>query len=109
MTTQTISISSVLPIGVNHGNQFYIYGALVGALANNETLTISLVDASGAAVGGVMPMHWTFQSSATPGVSQTNIAFTSHNRTTGVTVFTASGAVADASKYVIGYIGATAT
>lgn len=91
-------------LGVNSGNLYSAAYKLTSALANTETLTFTLPPE----VKGFLPVSWSITSPATPGLPQTNIALTSHNRTTGVTTWTASGAVADASDVVVLYMAAAA-
>jgi hypothetical protein len=70
-------------------------------MANTDTLTVTLpsgVDKSS------LPQSLSVFNSATPSVALITLAVTSHNKTTGVTVLTASGAVAVGSTVTVDYV-----
>ncbi len=90
--------------GHNESNIVVIDFPQVTVLANTDTVTITLpagVDKN------LVPIHATAFSNAVPRVRQGNFAITSHNITTGVTVLTASGAVAANSTFTLLYAPST--
>lgn len=90
--------------GVNRGGLVVVEHELVQALANTDTLTLTLpvgIDKD------LLPIHATAFNNADPRVRQTNFGITSHDKDTGVTVLTATGAVADSSTIVILYAPVT--
>lgn len=99
-TVQTV------PLGVNHGNQFYIYATIPApGLALNDTLTVQVptelaADSRPVSVFTYAPV------AANVVAIDTDLTLTSHNVSTGATVLTAGGAVATGSHVIIGYIGA---
>ena len=94
------------PLGVNHGNQFYIQAVLTEALAAANTLTVSLPSTvpfgalpCGVAVWAVAGAACTWDGVDLPMTAAT------HNTSTGVTVLTATGDVAAGTKVLLSYIG----
>lgn len=95
--------SKVVYKGVNDLVPMVVEHELVQALANTDTLTMK----TPAGYEDYVPQLIGVWSNAAPRLPQTNIALTSHNRTTGVTTLTASGVVADNSTVVLAYYPAT--
>lgn len=89
--------------GLNEGNRNVIKHTLAQALADTDTLTVTLPTEI---PPDSLPMSVQAYTPATPAVRQTTLAITSHNKTTGVTVLTASGAVADGSEVLVDYAAA---
>lgn len=90
--------------GVNKSNLVIVEHELAQALVNADTVTITLpigID------DDLIPVFLSCFSAADPRVRQANIAITSHDKDTGVTVLTASGAVADNSTITLGYAAVT--
>lgn len=95
--TETVKPTSK---GVNDTAPLIIEAVLSQALANLDTLALTLPSGYESWV----PVAWSIFSAAAPRVLQTNYALTNHNKTTGVTTFTASGAVASGSSVQVLYV-----
>jgi hypothetical protein len=95
--TETVKPTSK---GVNNTAPFVIEAVLSQALANTDTLSLTLP----AGYESWVPVAWSIMSAAAPRVLQTNYGLTSHNKTTGVTIFTATGAVANGSSVQVLYV-----
>lgn len=85
--------------GVNEVGPAYCEHVLAQALANPDTLSLT----APAGLEDWVPVSIAIFSPAAPRVPQTNWVLTSHNKTTGVTVLTANGAVAIGSSVHVVY------
>ncbi len=92
------------PKAVNNENLVITEHVLGQALANADTLTLTVPDGVDTDMVPVSCLCW---SAAAPRVLQTNYGLTSYNKTTGVLVITATGAVADNATFVILWAPAT--
>ena len=104
MATVAAAVQTV-PVGINHGNQFYVLATVGTALANTDTLTVTLPTEVSPDARPISVVTYGAVSSNVTTVA-TTLALTSHNVSTGVTTLTASGTVALNSKVLIGYMGA---
>lgn len=88
--------------GVNHNALFYTAVDTRVALAQNDTLSISMPRGMPA---DSHPVSVTIFGPVNNNVRTVDgdIALTSHNFSTGVTILTASGAVAAGSRVIVGY------
>lgn len=94
-----------IPRGVNGGNVFYMKTVIGTALANTDTLTVTLPDGfpkDALPVGN--PEVYTLSTDTYTRLT-TLTAPTTHQRATGVTVYTATGTVAAGAVLVQGYVG----
>ena len=96
---------SIVPLGPNHGNQFYVYATVPSVMASTDTLTVTLPAELAADSRPISVVAYGPVSANVVSVN-TALALTSHNVSTGATVLTASGAVAANAHVLIGYIGA---
>lgn len=92
--------------GVNNSNAYAIEVADTGAvaMANNDTMTITVPAGTDKAALPHAVQAWGPPSSNVV-TRLTTLGITSHNTVTGVTVLTATGAVAAHSKVIVAYQG----
>jgi len=93
----------VTPAGLNEQNRFVSRHVLGTALAGSDTLTITLPDT---VPNDAVPHKVSVFTDATPALPNTQLAITSHNKTTGVSVLTAGGAVPVGSTVLVEYLAA---
>lgn len=93
-----------VPIGLNHSNQFYIDALLTEALANTNTLDITLPDGVPKDALPWAGITYTYATGVYT-VDADLIAVTTHTVATGVTRLTATGNVASGARVRLIYLG----
>lgn len=94
-----------IPRGVNGGNVFFMKTTIGTALANNDTLTVTLPDGFPKDALPFGKPNAYVLSTDTYTLDTDIGVITTHQRATGVTVYTASGNVAAGTILVQGYVG----
>ena len=99
-----VNASSLLPSSTspNTSNKFVLKCTVGTALANNDTFTITLP--SGCPLDLVPGTLRCYTLSSTTYTSNALLAITTHNTSTGVTVLTASGTVAQGALVYLEYM-----
>jgi putative alpha-1,2-mannosidase len=101
MTAFTPS-SKLIPQGVNNSNRLRAK-VVLPLLANLDTVSVTVPD--GVPVDAVPFVSVVFDpATPTAVVRDANLPFTNHNQSTGVSLFTADGAVAAGSVLIIEYV-----
>lgn len=95
-------VAKLLPQGVNNSNRLRAM-VVLPVLANLDTVSVTVP--AGVPAGSVPLTTVVYDPAATPSyVQDANLPFTSHNVNTGVSLFTANGAVAAGSLLIIEYV-----
>ncbi len=98
-----VATGSLVPEGVNRGNRFVVKSVLPGAISS-ETFTVTLPDGLPKdAVPSAPPMCYALSGDVYTLDGDIG-AVTTHNRSTGVTVYTSTGAVASGSIVIQEYM-----
>jgi len=100
-----VATGQVIPEGVNRANRFTVKSVVPDAVGNTETFTVTLPDGvpkDALPVGP--PMAYTLTNNVYTRDAGIGVV-TSHNRVTGVTVYTAASAVAAGTIVLQDYIG----
>ena len=96
--------SKYVPNGVNGGHHFVTHATVPGAIANTETFTVTLPDGCPKdAVPAGAPQVYSLSGDVYTRDADLPVV-TTHDRSTGVTVYTAVGAVASGSILIQHYV-----